>query len=157
MHKCTSLAIHDDTGIAKLLFILTSNGATDRDSVYSCIIYFTIFYLYICGVILPAFMLLCMYCALIRMLYFVRKWRNKTDQSLQVSTRWALQKWNGEQNISWVSDVYWVSTRWAFGEYWQRCLRRCALGEYCTCLEVCTRWALDLNSLCRWILDEYCT
>ena len=59
MHKCTSLAIHDDTGIAKLLFILTSNGATDRDSVHSCMIYFTVFYLYICGVILPAFMLLC--------------------------------------------------------------------------------------------------
>ena len=49
-----------------------------------------------------------------------------------MSTRWALQKWNGEQNISWISDVYWVSTRWALGEYWQRCLRRCALGEYCT-------------------------
>ena len=85
MHKCTSLAIHDDTGIAKLLFILTSNGATDRDSGYSCIIYFTVFYLYICGVILPTFMLLCMYYAFIRILYFVRKWRNKTDQSIQLS------------------------------------------------------------------------
>ena len=77
--------------------------------------------------------------------------------ALQVSTRWALQKWNREQNISWVLDVYWVSTRWALGEYWQRCLRRCALGEYCTCLEVCTRWALDLDNLCRWILGEYWT
>ena len=73
MNKCTSLAIHDDTGIAKLLFILTTNGATERDSVYSCFIYFTVFYMYICGVILPAFLLLCMYCASIRMLYFVRK------------------------------------------------------------------------------------
>ena len=82
MHKCTSLAIHDDTGIAKLLFILTTNGATDRDSVYSCIIYFTVFYLYICGVILPAFMFLCMYFAFMCMLCFVRKWRNKTDQSV---------------------------------------------------------------------------
>ena len=62
--------------------MLTSNGATDKDLVYSCIIYFTVFYLYICGVILPAFILLCMYCAFIRMLYFVRKWRNKTDQSI---------------------------------------------------------------------------
>ena len=77
--------------------------------------------------------------------------------ALQVGTRWALQKGNGEQNISWVSDVYWVSTRWALGEYWQRCLRRCALGEYCTCLEVCTRWALDLVNLRRWILIEYWT
>ena len=77
--------------------------------------------------------------------------------ALQVGTRWALQKGNGEQNISWVSDVYWVSTRWALGEYWQRCLRRCALGEYCTCLEVCTRWALDLVNLRRWILGEYWT
>ena len=77
--------------------------------------------------------------------------------ALQVGTKWALQKGNGEQNISWVSDVYWVSTRWALGEYWQRCLRRCALGEYCTCLEVCTRWALDLDNLCRWILGEYWT
>ena len=77
--------------------------------------------------------------------------------ALQVSTRWGLQMLNGEQNISWVSYVYWLSTRWALGENWQRCLRRCALGEYCTCLEVCTRWALDLNNLCRWILDEYWT
>ena len=30
-----------------------------------------------------------------------------------MGTRWALQKGNGKQNISWVSDVYWVSTRWA--------------------------------------------
>ena len=77
--------------------------------------------------------------------------------ALQVSTRWALQKWNGEQNISWVSDVHWVSTRWALGEYWQRCLRRCALGEYCICLEMCTRWALNLDNLCRWILGQYWT
>ena len=47
-----------------------------------CIIYFAVFYLCICRVILPAFMLLCMYCAFIRMLYFVRKWRNKTDESI---------------------------------------------------------------------------
>ena len=72
-----------------------------------------------------------------------------------MSTRCALQKGNGEQNISWVSDVYWVSTRWALGEYWQLCLIRCALGQYCTCLEVCTRWALNLDNLCRWILGEY--
>ena len=58
MHKCTSLAIHDDTGIAKLLFILATNGATDRDSVYSCIIYFTVFYLY--DVVL-FYQLLCFY------------------------------------------------------------------------------------------------
>ena len=38
--------------------------------------------------------------------------------ALQVSTMWALQKGNREQN-SWVSDVYWVSTRWALGEYSQ--------------------------------------
>ena len=44
--------------------------------------------------------------------------------ALQVSTWWALQKGNGEQNISWVSDVYWVSNRWALGEYWHMCLRR---------------------------------
>ena len=62
MHKCTSLAIHDDTGIAKLLFILTTNGATDRDSVYSCIIYFTVSYLYICGVI---YQLLCCYVCIV--------------------------------------------------------------------------------------------
>ena len=69
-----------------------------------------------------------------------------------MSTRWALQKGDGERNISWVLDVYWMSTRWALGEYWQRCLRRCALGEYCTWLEVCTRWALHLDNLCRWLL-----
>ena len=82
MHKCTFLAIHDHTGIAKLLFVLTTNAVTDRDSVYPCIIYFIVSYLYISGVIIPAFMLLCMYCAFIRMLSFVRKWRNKTDQSI---------------------------------------------------------------------------
>ena len=73
-------------GYRKTFFILTSNRDTDRDSVYSCIIYFTVFYLYICGVILPAFMLLCMYCAFIRMLYFVRTWRNITDQSKEKKT-----------------------------------------------------------------------
>ena len=48
-------------------------------------------------------------------------------------------------------------TRWALREYWRLCLRRCALGEYCTCLEVCTRWALELDILCRRILGEYLT
>ena len=53
----------------------------------------------------------------------------------------------GWGDITWVSYVYWVSTRWTLGEYWQLCLRRCALGESCTCVKMCTWWALDLDIL----------
>ena len=91
----------------------TNNGATDRDSVYSCIIYFTVFYLYICGIILPAFMLLCMYCAFIRMLYFVRKWRNKTDQSINQYLAYIVLAISYLQKsvLSWIRTVLNVTTK----------------------------------------------
>ena len=119
MHKCTSLAKHDDTGIAKLLFILTTNGATDRDSVCTFIIYFTVFYLYICGIILQGFTL-CMYCALKRMLYFVRKWRNKTDQS-SINRAW--QPWRHD-HLPETSGTLWIHRRASTNQ-------RCSLATGC--------------------------
>ena len=76
MHKYGFLAIHDDMGITKLLFVLTANGAIDSEFVsvtilliYSCSISVYAFYMYICGDILTVFMPLCIvrlnaFCAL---------------------------------------------------------------------------------------------
>ena len=150
MHKCTSLAIHDDTDIATLLFILTSNGATDRDSGYSSIIYSTGFYLYICGVILP----LCCYVCIVLLCACCTLSENDEikliNQSSELSRLWSqfvdfsnfgtiLTSWNGS-NLGILVMLCGFSSLWCpfdsnwsylgfLGIIWRTCESKCRGGS----------------------------